>query len=500
MKKSILFAALILTCAQALFATDGTRMIGFNALTMGRGGATIGVFDNAGLMMSNPAGISFLKESVLDGSFSLMIPGVHFANGVNDVSGKTNYFPLPDIGYVHHYEGSDITWGVGAFTQGGMGADFMLNHNLFRNADGSYAQQQYHSKLAVMQGGVSASYRLSPQFSVGVSAHLVYGQMEFSMPYSLAPSIMKGVINPATGMTFGDMFSGPQSAGGFGYTEVTAAADMSGLTAFGFSGKIGIAYRLNDNFTVGATYTSPSALTFKNGRAKMDMTAQLNNAFGLAVQGYIAHNPGATQTQAQQAVMAQFGGLGIDLSKGVAASYDLEAKMKFPQSFGVGLGYKVAQNLQFALDVEWVNWKNAFDKMGLALSNGDNANVNRMLGNSGNVGLDFPLNWKDSYSIRLGLEYAASAPLTLRAGYAYGSNPVPESTIFPVFPAVVENHVMIGASYRLIEVLSLNAAYELALNNSETASSQSMLAQEYNNSVSQLSESIFHLSVTWLLR
>ncbi len=498
--KRILLMGLTLVAAVA-FATDGTRMVGFDARSVGRGGTSIGIFNSTSLMMTNPAGLSFMNGSSLDAGMSLMVPGVQFTNTINnDVQGKTNYFPLPDIAYVNTREDNSLSWGIGAFTQGGMGADFMLNHNLFRNADGSYVQQEYHSKLAVMQGGLSAAYRVSPRFSVGASAHLVYGQMEFSMPYSLAPSVMKGVVNPATGMTFGDMFSAPPASGGFGYTEVTAATAMTGLTAFGFSGKIGVAYRAGDNLTLGASYTSPSALTFKNGKAKMDMTAQLNNAFGLAVQGYMAHNPAATQAQAQQAVMAQFTGLGLDLSKGVAANYDLQAKLTFPQSFGVGAGYRVSQNLQLALDAEWINWKNAFDKMGLSLSNGDNANVNRMLGNSGSFSLDFPMNWKDSYSVRIGLEYAASDPLTLRAGYAYGSNPVPESTIFPVFPAVVENHLMVGVSYRLIEVLSINAAYEAALNKSETASSSSVLAQEYNNSLSQLSENIFHLSVTWSLR
>jgi hypothetical protein len=59
---------------------------------------------------------------------------------------------------------------------------------------------------------------------------------------------------------------------------------------------------------------------------------------------------------------------------------------------------------------------------------------------------------------------------------------------------------MVGASYQLFDALSLNAAYEIALNKSETAISQSLLAREYNNSVSQLSENIFHLSFTWLFR
>jgi long-chain fatty acid transport protein len=195
--------------------------------------------------------------------------------------------------------------------------------------------------------------------------------------------------------------------------------------------------------------------------------------------------------------MDQFAGLGIDLSKGVVANYDLESKLTFPQSVGFGIGYKASATVQLALDLEWVNWKSAFDKMSLSMSNGTNSNVNRMLGNSGSFSLDFPMNWKDAFCVRVGGEYAPSQVLTMRAGFAFGSNPVPESTVFPVFPAIVENHLMVGASYKVSQPVALHIAYEMALNKQQTASSKSIIAQEYNGSTSQLSENIFHLSVTW---
>jgi len=76
------------------------------------------------------------------------------------------------------------------------------------------------------------------QLSVGTSLHLVYSTLEFSMPYSLDPSVMKGIAQP--GMTFGQMFSAPQSAGGFGYDEVTATSAMTGLTGIGLTGKLAL--------------------------------------------------------------------------------------------------------------------------------------------------------------------------------------------------------------------------------------------------------------------
>ena len=481
--------------AGSAFSTNGVRVVGFNAKTIGRGGTTIGVFDSPMLMMTNPAGISFLQGSSIDANFSLMVPSLKFTNGLNNaVEGKTDYYPLPGLAYVHQNPDAPLTWGIGAFTQGGMGADFMLKHQLFPTA------QEYHSKLAVMQGGPSIAYKLTPQFSVGVSAHLVYSQLEFKMPYSLPPSALQGIpVGVPPGMTFGSLFSAPPAQGGFGYSEVTASANMSGLTGFGFGGKVGLAYNLNDKFSLGLSYTLPTSLSYKGGKADMDMTAQMNDAFGRAMQGYMAANPAATQQQAQAAIMAQFTGMGIDLSKGVAASYDLDVKLKLPQSLGAGFSFKATQQFRLSAEAEWINWSAAFDNMTLTLSNGNNVNVNKMLGNTGNFEILFPMKWKDSYNVRFGGEYDLSRVFTLRAGYSYGSNPVPVSTIFPVFPAIVENHVMVGASWMVSGPLSIHVAYELALNKQETASSSSMVAQEYNGSTSQLGENLFHVSLSWLL-
>lgn len=501
MKHQIFRLALIVVfCTSPMFATHGTRMVGFNAQSAGRGGASFGVYDSPSLMMTNPAGIAFLNSAAVDADFSLMVPTLHFTNTLNNQKGETNYFPIAALGYANPQHDADWSWGIGMFTQGGMGADFSLNHALFVDANGNHVPQEYHSKLAVMQGGPSFAYRLSPSLAIGASAHLMYSMLDFKMPYSLSPSVMRGVANPITGMTFGAMFSAPASSGGFGYNEVTALAAMNDLTAIGFGAKIGIAYKINDNISLGLSYTSPTSFTYKNGSAKMDMTAQMNDAFGKAVQGFMMQNPGATQGDAQAAIMQQFGQMGIDMMAGVAANYDLKAKLKFPQSIGIGTLVKASENVRLALDVEWVNWKNAFDNMTLTLSNGTSTNINTMLGNDGNLSIQFPMKWKDQVAVRFGGEYDVIPTLTLRAGFAYGSNPVPETTVFPVFPAIVESHMTFGAAYQLSNAFTINGAYEFALNKAETASSQSLLAQEYNNSISELQENIFHLSLAWVLQ
>jgi long-chain fatty acid transport protein len=151
MKKLSVAIALVMS-ASTTWSQNGTRLIGFDAVTSGRGGTSTGFFDNPSLMMNNPAGLSFLNSSQADLSFSLMAPKVHFQNSLNNTYGDNNLFPLGCISYARKTPGK-FTYGLGIFTQGGMGADFNLNHALYKNAAGSYVPQPYHSKFAVMQGG-----------------------------------------------------------------------------------------------------------------------------------------------------------------------------------------------------------------------------------------------------------------------------------------------------------------------------------------------------------
>jgi long-subunit fatty acid transport protein len=77
MKKLCLSIAYLLMIATISWSQNGTRLIGFDALTIGRGGTVTAFFDNPSLMMNNPAGLSFLPSTQADLGFSLMAPRVH---------------------------------------------------------------------------------------------------------------------------------------------------------------------------------------------------------------------------------------------------------------------------------------------------------------------------------------------------------------------------------------------------------------------------------------
>jgi long-chain fatty acid transport protein len=499
MKKLCLFIAYLLMSATMSWSQNGTRLIGFDALTTGRGGTSTAFFDNPSLMMNNPAGLSFLSTSQADLGFSLMAPRVHFQNDINNSYGEKNLFPLGCLSYAHKSP-SRISYGLGVFTQGGMGADFKMNHALLLDGEGAYLVQPYHSKFAVMQGGGSIAYKLTDQISIGGTANLVYGQVEFQMPMSMPPSILQGVIDPQTGMKFGDLFQADPSSGGLGYAELIASANLHGLKGFAFGGKLGLAFKPSDQLSFGINYSLPVNITYRNGTAEMDMTGQMNNAFGRIVSMIIQQYPGTTPAEAHQMAMGQYTQMGIDLSKGASDTYNAKARFGLPQSVAVGTAWSPAKKLRLGIDGEWINWKNAFDQMDISLSNGTNANINKMMGTGGSIEMAFPMRWKNTVVIRTGIEYDVSKAITMRGGYAYGSNPVPPATLFPVFPAIVKDHITAGVSVKLFNILQLNGAYEYAFRNSETASEKSLIATEYNNSESSLENNIYHISFSWFIK
>ncbi len=513
MKKLFLSLISILFVAGA-YAQSGTIMLSNDAQSAGRGGTSIGVFNSYELMMSNPAGLSFVKNSSININLSVMRSQTYFKNAINDTYGKTNYSPMPDLGYVHKSanKNSKWTWGIGAFTQGGMGADFTLKNELYRAqtfalnsanntyypVKGDYEPQTYHSKFAMMEFGPSVAYKISDKFSVGISAHLVYSMMEFQMPFGMNPSIMAGEAMP--GMTFGQLFAAKPSQGGFGYNEVIASANMKNLNTISWTGKIGFAYKPNKKLSIGLNFNLPTTLNFKNGKASMDMTAQFTDAIGRAIYGFY-QNPssqGVSLNDALAGVATNFSQMGIDVSKGVIGDYNLNLKMKMPMSIGYGMSYQASSKLNLALDLIWTNWANAFNQMQMTLTNGTNANINKMLGGTGFT-YDFPLNWKNNVTFKIGGEYQVTNHFTLRAGYDYNTNPVPSSTIFPIFPAIVENHISLGASVLIGKKLTVNAAASGALYNKQTATTPSAIQSEFSGSISGLKTIIGSISFNYKL-
>jgi long-chain fatty acid transport protein len=74
---------------------------------------------------------------------------------------------------------------------------------------------------------------------------------------------------------------------------------------------------------------------------------------------------------------------------------------------------------------------------------------------------DGGLGWRGVFAVATGGQYALTDRVTLRAGYLYNSNPIPEpATLFNVqLPGITTNTLSLGASYRLTDGILLSLAW-----------------------------------------
>jgi long-chain fatty acid transport protein len=160
--------------------------------------------------------------------------------------------------------------------------------------------------------------------------------------------------------------------------------------------------------------------------------------------------------------------------------YNAEVDNTFPQMVSGGLSWKFLPQWRLALQTDWVNWSHAFNTLPVKLSDGNNRDLNAFLGKNA-LQDGIPLQWRNQFVYRTGIEYAVTKSLTLRAGYAYSRSPVPDQTLTPLTAAIPENTVSMGAGYRWGRY-GVDVAYQWDLPVSRSVSNSSILSGEYNYS------------------
>ena len=162
----------------------------------------------------------------------------------------------------------------------------------------------------------------------------------------------------------------------------------------------------------------------------------------------------------------------------VGASYQTEMEMQkftkysglfaeggdfdIPANWTVGVAIKPAESFTVAFDVQQIYYSKTESIGNPMLPN----LMTARLGDNGGAGFG----WKDVTAYKLGLQWVASPSLTLRAGYAYAKQPIPESEVlFNILaPGTIEQHITLGASANVGAKTKLNFAVVRALSHSVT--------------------------------
>ena len=134
-----------------------------------------------------------------------------------------------------------------------------------------------------------------------------------------------------------------------------------------------------------------------------------------------------------------------------------------PENYGIGLAFKANPATTIAFDVVKINYSgvpaiaNTIANMGVSGS---------LLGQDNGIGFG----WKDMTVYKLGVSYDVNKDLTIRAGYNHGATTIPDTEIaFNVLaPATVENHLTLGATWKLANKAELSLAYMHAFSKSQS--------------------------------
>jgi len=130
-----------------------------------------------------------------------------------------------------------------------------------------------------------------------------------------------------------------------------------------------------------------------------------------------------------------------------------------PASWSVGAAVSATPTLTLAAEVQQILYSGIKSINNPMLPNLQQA----LLGNDGGAGFG----WEDMTVFKLGAQVTPLPTWTLRAGYSYGKQPIPESEVlFNILaPGVVEQHATFGLSKTLIPTLQLHFSIMYAFTN-----------------------------------
>ena len=105
--------------------------------------------------------------------------------------------------------------------------------------------------------------------------------------------------------------------------------------------------------------------------------------------------------------------------------------------------------------------------------------------------------WKDINVYKVSATYQASEKLTLRAGYSYNDQPVQQDQTFLniLAPGVVQEHLSVGASWKIDDQQKVSLAYTHALE--ETVKGQNSIPANFGGGEANLSMSQNILGISY---
>jgi len=414
MKKISLRATALAVAALAAgqaWATNGMLMEGYGPVALSMGGAGQAYDTGTAALMNNPATLMLGSNGTqADVAVGVLGPNVSVMGQKSD---GTSYV-MPAVGWVR--KNDQFAYGVGVFGQGGMGTEFGANAGNMANM---------RSEVAVGRVIFPFSYKVNSQLSVGATLDYSWASMDMKMGTSLDNMQSMVAAGGAGQMMAGVMTASNAVSGRISFSN---SSDFSGAaSSTGWAGKIGLVFEPSEQLSLGLTY-SP----------KTHLANMKTNASGAQLTLYSDAN-GTVAT----APDGNGGTMSLDMTGRMTVN-----DFQMPAIVSAGFAFKPSSRLMLVGEVKSINWSDVMEKFSMSFD----------AGAMGVTNFAMVQNWKDQTVVSLGGAYQMNDALVFRAGYSHSTNPVPDGTVHPLFPAIVKNHYTAGFGYQIDKSMTLNAA------------------------------------------
>ncbi len=405
--------AAISLAAGTSFATDGDIMIGPSAKSAALGGATTAVSPDSTAILTNPAGLSYLKGGGADIGAALFSPPRKAYYDGKNVKSNSNLYTMPASGIVIN-NGGKFSFGIGAYGISGMGVDFPQTHYPKTGPNGSALTNMgnVYSNLEHMEFGVGVGYKVNNKITIGFTPIMVYQSLQMDMPFANNAYLTRSPGAAITPFT------------------------LDQESALGTRFAAGINYKPNDQLVFGLAYKSKSFMgKFKWNTDHFD----------------------TVKMKLESPRMVSFG-----------VSYAVNPKLRFEidEKF---INYKNVMNtvnITTNISDKAKNFANYSSMIELL-----NDSKSGAVSNDGKT-FHYPFKWKNQWVTAVGVAYKLNRSVTLRGGFNYAKNPIRNEYLLANITAmaIVETHVSAGVSYKMTKHTELTVAYIHAFSNTENNS------------------------------
>ncbi|OGW38542.1 MAG: hypothetical protein A2X58_10185 [Nitrospirae bacterium GWC2_56_14] len=426
----LLFIVLSAILASSAFATNGMNLEGYGPIATGMGGASMAYDNGAAAVMNNPATLGLMEEGDrLDVALGLLGPNITAKRaGAPDAKSSADAFFMPAFGWVR--KAGSMSYGVGMFSQGGMGTEYDANSFMALGSG-----EKVRSELGVGRVIAPLAYNVTPDLTIGGSIDFVWASLDLKMAVP-GPDFI-GMVTNCSGPACAGL--GPIAAAPWTRLDFSGKGDFSGAaTGTGLGGKLGIAYKVNSDVSIGAVYHSKTSLS--DLETKGDGAAISASGMGTVGTGKISVRD-----------------------------------FQWPETYGVGVSWTATKELQVVADIKRINWSDVMKSFKMTYEG-------PLAGAPGNT-VDFamPQNWKNQTVYELGVAYRVSNLLTLRTGVNLSSNLIPDTYLNALFPATIRNHYTIGAGYIMSRASSVDASFAYAPEVRNTSGQTITVSHSQNN-------------------